>query len=834
MKIVNLLLQIGVIIMIHQHIGQCWAKGPLKKISQVSNLTRKNRDVSRHEPIYQQITNTSLNLSLKLESNSITGLKPQPEPKTEPKPEPESTSEPKPEPETTSKPEPESTSEPKPEPESTSEPKPEPETTSKPEPDSTSEPKPEPESTSEPKPEPESTSEPKPEPETTSEPKPEPETTSEPKPEPKTTSEPKPEPKTTSEPKPEPETTSEPKPEPETTSEPEPGTAEPSSEPPSEYPFAEPVPDWDVAKRLWGAAWDFHIYFVGIAFCILATYSLISVFRLYKRKHLLSQKFFISLNVIIFIMCSLRALYFMIDGYNSHKTFKPIAIDYFFYTSGFPCLTSAFSILFLALLQTTKVQLLPSKVQKTRYLVIIVVGHFTLSIATDIVVGSIASARVMLLICQLVSVIWGLFLFIGYFYIFSKLYKAARRRQKEILQLTLGKLRLPGITPIRKPPRLTLCLGVKVTFVTSLFGLVIAGLHIYAMSGVYGVFSSSQPEPWPWYMLHLFLRITEIVMCFLMSYIATQPFRYQKKTQKSCCDYYIVAPCRSICVANDYETREESIYWNEIHGVSVSYSPDDDLINRTNRYTIEESSPLNSEDDMLSSNRAQPFIREEEYKDIELGHGPIVLNPNVLYHRNSDLKMYETEERTLHLHDEFGETADFDFNPPTSSTSNLLDNMDPRNKILEPQRSTSVNNSVDPLGVMNKSPVLKKNSAPVTPKSLTPKSQTNFGFSPNSIRMLKRGYSNLENVDDDDDDDKSDDDDFDVTDFKHRAVRRCISEIQPSSNSCRPVESQRAKSAQDLNRSSIPECDDELDDEKPRIPLQVEVQIINKDPKINT
>ncbi|CAC5418215.1 unnamed protein product [Mytilus coruscus] len=451
-----------------------------------------------------------------------------------------STSEPKSVPETTSEPksEPKTTSEPKSEPETTSEPKSEPETTSEPksEPETTSEPKSEPETTSEPKSEPETTSEPKSEPETTSEPKSEPETTSEPKSEPETTSEPKSEPETTSEPKSEPETTSEPKSEPENTSEPEP---EPTSEPEPEsepQPESEPGPQWDIAMKEYKWGWDFLVYLFGVIFLLLGLYSVYNIVRLWRIEHLLSRNYFVTLNVLVTSQCLWRGLYLVIDAHNRNGTF-PVIVNYFLYSTANPCLTSAFSILFYALLLATRVQVVSTKIQKLSLLIGIIAFHFALSIITSVIVGLFFSVQVLLLVCQFFYVIWGTILFIGYFHIFNKLRLAAMFRNKNSASIYKASFtskdgKTNNKSGKRKSKnRYTLNTSVKKTFAAAIFGLLCVLLEVYGIFGVYRLYIEGHiPELWPFFFYQFLLRLVEFCMCCLMVYVASQPIMVRRRS----------------------------------------------------------------------------------------------------------------------------------------------------------------------------------------------------------------------------------------------------------------------------------------------------------------
>ncbi|XP_052065058.1 uncharacterized protein LOC127704739 isoform X21 [Mytilus californianus] len=406
---------------------------------------------------------------------------------------------------------------------------------------STSEPNSEPETTSESKSEPETTSEPKSEPETTSEPKSEPETSSEPRSEPETTSEPEPEttsepePETTSEPKSEPETTSEP--EPETTSEPEPEpTSEPQPESEPEVSFPEPVPQWDIAMKEYKWGWDFLVYLFGVIFLLLGLYSVYNIVRLWRIEHLLSRNYFVTLNVLVTSQCLLRGLYLVIDAHNRNGTF-PVIVNYFLYSTAYPCLTSAFSILFYALLLATRVQVVSTKIQKLSLLIGIIAFHFALSVITSVIVGLFFSAQVLLLVCQFFYVIWGTILFIGYFHIFNKLRLAAMFRNKNSASIYKasftskdGKTNNKSVKRKSKN-RYTLNTSVKITFAAAIFGLLCVMLEVYGIFGVYRLYIEGHiPEPWPFFSYQFLLRLVEFCMCCLMVYVASQPIMVRRRS----------------------------------------------------------------------------------------------------------------------------------------------------------------------------------------------------------------------------------------------------------------------------------------------------------------
>ncbi|XP_071507245.1 uncharacterized protein [Diadema antillarum] len=366
---------------------------------------------------------------------------------------------------------------------------------------------------------------------------------------------------------PSPEVEAEPEPEPEPSVEPEPEPEGETTPGPPDSPFAEPVPRWDIALPKFGWAWPFHIYLMGVLFAILAIYSLLSIIRLRQRR-LLSYGYFIALNLLMLLMGTIRAVYLLVDAYNYKGKWHNV-LAYLLLGTGFPCLTSAFSILFMALLQSTKTQVVPPTIQKPKYLAIVIVIHFIFAFIADVVVGLYVTASVLLLICQCTFVIWGLFLTISYLVIFRRLYRSTVRKYREIKRLSIrtGSVMMPGQRgrPIITVPRNNWGSAIKVTMVTALLGLAVALLQLYGMLVVYGPVGGQKqiPDPWPWWSYQFVFRLLEFLMCALMSFVATQPFRYTRDGREKRCT---CLPCWSALLdacgcrkTDDYKQEEEEL-----------------------------------------------------------------------------------------------------------------------------------------------------------------------------------------------------------------------------------------------------------------------------------
>ena len=402
-------------------------------------------------------------------------------------------------------------------------------TTSEPRPESyntTSEPSPESyNTTSEPSPESYNpTSEPSPESyNTTSEPSPESyNTTSEPSPESyNTTSEPSPENyNTTSQPSPESyNTTSEPSPEGHnTSSEPNPelrhntsseDSAQPESSPEPEG-WPEPGPDWDKAYKQWQGAWPTHTYMFATIYLLMFFYS--GYYIVVNIKDGLSQKYLsVSLNMMMCFMTFTRALVLYIDPYHQGTVIQNKLPMQILWSLGTPCLLASDSLCILALAESASVNVIHQRYQRLPYIVVIVALHFILVITTDTVVSSYSEAKVMILYCQIFSIVWGTVLGCGYF-------KLAHKIDKELFKAA-GRKKSRGDW--------VYMLLIYLSSASNFFGCF---LILYSAVGVFGIYSDiKNVKAWPWYILQTGFRATEIFAAVLVFTVSAKRNRMKNK-----------------------------------------------------------------------------------------------------------------------------------------------------------------------------------------------------------------------------------------------------------------------------------------------------------------
>ncbi|XP_071450864.1 uncharacterized protein [Hetaerina americana] len=307
-------------------------------------------------------------------------------------------------------------------------------------------------------------------------------------------------------------------------------TVEETSPPPEKIPDVHP--GRASTQRAWGLAWDIHVYLAGTLFALLAFRSLIELIILPTVPPLLlllPRGYSIALNALLLLIGILRSVYLLHDAYNVRHSYPP-TLSYLLLDAAFPCLATAFAVLFLSLLRSTGVRLPVARLQTPAALALIAVLYLALCVGVDVTVGSMPISDSLLLICQGVAVLWSVALSLAYLYAFGAMSRLAAAA------FTTGTARRGGsgqsmvsnrgkvVVPLPERPK-AVASAVRITLGTALLGLLMAAVLIYGMFGVHGIIMraghSNRIHPWPWWGYHFSLRVIEISMCLLMSFVGT-------------------------------------------------------------------------------------------------------------------------------------------------------------------------------------------------------------------------------------------------------------------------------------------------------------------------
>lgn len=306
--------------------------------------------------------------------------------------------------------------------------------------------------------------------------------------------------------------------------------------------WPEPFPEWTVAIKKWGWMWFAHVYGFGSLFALLTLYAFSSLYR-FRKALFARQK--VHLRVMSFTLMAAgfgRSLALFWDPYTSSESSSAIQNLVVLTSWGIAtaCMTSAFSIMLLIFLETTKTKLGPPKLRNLPLLVSITLSNIVYLTMSDLVVWFYPEAKVMIFICHVIFAIWGLAISAGCFVAGFKMWRNLRSTLQAHTSMDQCSLR-----DVKKLKRLFVFMSAA-----SIFGACNFSVSLYISIGEFGVLTSeSYAKSWPWFAIQTTMRMMELLLSALIFLIAVDSPRNCNQTLPS-------LPSRFTTTQNSFEPVE--------------------------------------------------------------------------------------------------------------------------------------------------------------------------------------------------------------------------------------------------------------------------------------
>ena len=272
----------------------------------------------------------------------------------------------------------------------------------------------------------------------------------------------------------------------------------------SEISWPETIPNWSEAKKMWKWGWEFHVFGFAALYSLVALYTIFNIFRqrnFYLRKQKLHAFF---LNCLLLFFSFTRSALLFGNPYGSRgPPVQIVLLCVILQGLATSCASSAFSVMLLILLKTTKLSLTPPRFQKFSFLL----GIWAINVTYLLIsVAWYNSAKVMIFIYQVMFATWGLIVSIGYAVTAVKI----RKNLSSSLESARRSVHLSNES--EKIYQLT-----KLLCFASVDGFCLFTMSIYVASSETGVFNVNEHiEIWAWFGIQTFLRLAELLMCLII------------------------------------------------------------------------------------------------------------------------------------------------------------------------------------------------------------------------------------------------------------------------------------------------------------------------------
>lgn len=315
---------------------------------------------------------------------------------------------------------------------------------------------------------------------------------------------------------------------------------------------SEPVPDWIEAQAVFKWGWEVHWISFVVLFLGLAAYSTVCLIAASRKRGLrekVSRNVSYAVHSLIIVLGITRALalivfpYEMTTNINNVDIVIPLYVHRIVFGLGFPCFMAAFALIqitFTASVKTTP--LTYSKLRKVRFLVLVIVGHFSVVIIADVVTAVVENTSALYMVCTAYLLAMTLFTAIRITRTGCKVVRESTEHRAVIGRLGSRNAQAPSCIPRRiKRSSFNSKAVRKVFIITSLtifFCIALFALKIYDLVEVIQFTfvweKNTTLAPWPWFIHETLFRLTEFALACTVLY-AVSPLKTLEKSMFSFC-----------------------------------------------------------------------------------------------------------------------------------------------------------------------------------------------------------------------------------------------------------------------------------------------------------
>jgi len=187
------------------------------------------------------------------------------------------------------------------------------------------------------------------------------------------------------------------------------------------------------SDQIWQICWNVHVYLVVVGYILLAAFSIYKLIRYENDPHMFSKSYFLTIHLMLTVICVLRIFYLIYDAYNVHKSFNIFLYDFL---HGFPLslLATTFAVLILFLLKRTLTHL----EVKTRPVVLVVFAllHIVLCFCLSIVESlGWGLERASFSVCKPVFVLLAWALGFSYLYLYRIIKNVLAKKSQNLSEM---------------------------------------------------------------------------------------------------------------------------------------------------------------------------------------------------------------------------------------------------------------------------------------------------------------------------------------------------------------------------------------------------------------
>lgn len=265
------------------------------------------------------------------------------------------------------------------------------------------------------------------------------------------------------------------------------------------------------SDEIWVICWNVHVYLVVVCYVILAACSIYKLIRYENDPHMFSKSYFLTIHLMLTVICVLRIFYLIYDPYNVYKSFNIFLYD-FLHNFPLSLLATTFAVLILFLLKRTLTHL---KV-KTRpvFLVFFGVMHIFLCFCLSITETFGHFERASLIVCRPVFVLLAWALGVSYLYLYKIIKNVLAKKSQNLSEMCTQNISYAS----------------HITIAVALLFVLLGFVQLYALFFIkVDRFNSEIKHHWILWGFELSVRLLEISIITLLAIVVSLKMSQREK-----------------------------------------------------------------------------------------------------------------------------------------------------------------------------------------------------------------------------------------------------------------------------------------------------------------
>ncbi|XP_025837522.1 uncharacterized protein LOC108744964 [Agrilus planipennis] len=284
------------------------------------------------------------------------------------------------------------------------------------------------------------------------------------------------------------------------------------------------------SDEIWLICWNVHVYLVVVCYILLAAFSIYKLVRYENDPHMFSKSYFLTIHLMLTVICVLRIFYLTYDPYNRGNSFTIIFIYDFLHNFPLSLLATTFAVLILFLLKRTLNHL--KLKTKPMFLVVFGVLHIGLCFCVSVTETLGRFDKGGIIVCKPVFVLLTWALGFSYLYLYKIIKNVLAKKTQNLSEICTQNISYAS----------------HITIAIALLFVLLGFVQLYALFFIkIDRFTDDNKHHWMLWGFELSVRVLEISIITLLAIVVSLRMSQREKQTVG----FPLFPCTTSDSSND-------------------------------------------------------------------------------------------------------------------------------------------------------------------------------------------------------------------------------------------------------------------------------------------